>query len=276
MNRKALLLIAAADGVKDRVGDLLADCGIDTMPEIGTDPTEFSALCQKYAQYADLIVACGEIPILLNAISGSIETNLPIACLPLPTDPQIAEWDLATDWESICRLAAKASPREIDLGWINGNYFHRQIVLGSFSNFPRQPTLTQKVSRIWRLLTGKLPHQNLEIVADGERTTMQVHAAVVRLIRRYDACFYVPPNFPPPCRLQLSLWVAERWWQRFAAIPALLGGDLPFRRRIAVIEADEIKLLTPRTITIDIDGIDQTTTPVYLRSLQQGISVFSP
>jgi YegS/Rv2252/BmrU family lipid kinase len=289
MNRQALLLVNrhARQGHR-RLSDaiaLLNDLGFDLLMEATARPQNFSDTIRRYKDRVTLVIIGGGDGTLNAAIEGLVETQLPLAILPLGTANDLARTlNIPYALPQACQVIAQGKTQAIDLGWVNGKYFFNVASLGLSVNITRN--LSKEAKRRWGIFAyGITAFQVLlksrpfraEIRVNGESQRVKTVQIAVGNGRHYGGGLTVAADAAiDDQRLDLYSLEIQHWWHMLALLPAMRSGTHASWPFVRALHGQEMEVHTNHRYAINTDGEITTETPAHFRVIPGAIRVMVP
>ncbi|GJD19969.1 diacylglycerol kinase, catalytic region [Rivularia sp. IAM M-261] len=290
MDRKIALLIVNPHARKGQekfvqVTQYLKKLGFDLIEKLINDIKSLSQLIQQYHDQVDLVIIGGGDGTLNAALDGLVSTGLPLGILPLGTANDLARTlGIPDSLPEACQVIADGYTRYIDLGWVNGKYFHTVASLGLSVTVSRK--VTQETKRRWGMLAYFVAalHKfrlfrpfKAEIRAKERSISIKAIQIVVGN-GRYYAGGMVVAQYAAIDDQRLDLYSIEvrNWWHTLMLLPAITKGNFAIRHRcVQTIQAQEIEIYTSsKSRSIDGDGELIAHTPAHFRVIPHALSVF--
>jgi diacylglycerol kinase (ATP) len=259
--------------------------GMKPVEESITHPESLSDLIRDYRDRVDLVVIGGGDGTLNAAAAGLIDTQIPLAIVPLGTANDLAKTlGIAPSPIEACRAISTGQIRRIDLGWVNGKYFFNVASLGLSVKIT--DNLTKEAKRRW----GVLAYAKTALLAIwrtrpfsaeiryGDRSisvkTVQIAVGNGRfygggMAVAFDAAI-------DDRRLDLYSLEVQHWWQILALLPSLWRGDHGSASGVRSLHCQEVTIYTRKPRPINTDGELTTYTPAQFRVIPQAIPVIVP
>lgn len=270
----------------------------------------------------DMVIAAGgdgTIRHVIGAIAQSA-TPIPIGIIPVGTGNQFArnlkiyQDNLLSDpLEHALNVILTGTPRKVDLGIMNGQYFSVAAGAGPMSDAVIMPGREDKTN--WKMLayassmiqTFAMPPVMFKITADGTSFTLSASGVFVTNISDFgvgaignngnlddgllDLCILNPSKFTD--YLELG----------FAFAGGFVGGDAPYyTRKVKMVDISVLPMVSrmsrfqklgqtiagwfkgpstpaapaPREVTAMIDGDASGTTPMHIEVLPKAVSILVP
>ena len=153
--RRALLIVNA----KSRSGGSLAGDALDGLHQRGisaeivdcSTPDDLRASINTHAKGADLIIVGGGDGTLNAAVSGILDTKLPLGILPMGTANDLARTlGIPPDINAAMDIIAAGNTRHIDLGSVNGRPYFNVASIGLSVDLAHEltPEIKQRFGRL--------------------------------------------------------------------------------------------------------------------------------
>jgi diacylglycerol kinase (ATP) len=287
--KKVLLLISP----KSRRG---ADSIIKAREELQTlgyaiinDPNEESLdpnqLIEKHASDISFVIVGGGDGSVNMVLPALVKTQIPLVIIPLGTANNLARhYELSYDINEALKVMEAGLSKRIDLGIVNGIYFVNVVGLGLSTNVNKNvpSKLKRFIGPLAFVLTAfylstKIRPFRLNITADGKQYTRRSWQISVCNGRHYGNGLTVKHDASLiDGKLHALSTEVQKWWQGFFLIPALISGHYKVEHDISLFEAQEIELITRRTLKIDVDGDIKTQTPAKFSVQKKALSLMVP
>ncbi|HBE17451.1 MAG TPA: lipid kinase [Cyanobacteria bacterium UBA11149] len=288
-SKRALLIINphARQG-RDRKHDIISQLqqlGFILLSESTENPRQLSEIIRRYRNQVDLVIIGGGDGTLNAAVEGLIDTQLPLAILPLGTANDLARTlKIPTSIPGACQVIATGKLHKIDLGWVNGKYFFNVASCGLSVQITQR--LTKEAKRRWGVFAYAAVALQViwqarlfkaEIRQGNESILVKTIQIAVGNGRHYGGGMTVVHDATiDDCRLDLYSLEIRHWWQILAILPALWQGRQATLPGVRAIEGTEIEIYTRKPLPINTDGEITTQTPAKFRVIPQAISVLVP
>jgi YegS/Rv2252/BmrU family lipid kinase len=259
--------------------------GLEVVQRSLPDPSAVGELIREEQPGLDRVIAAGGDGTLNSVLQGLMGTGLPLAVIPLGTANNLARTlDIPASLEEACEVAAGASTRRIDLGWVNGRYFFTTASMGLSVQITE--SLTHQIKRRWGALAyavaafRALTRARLfraEIVWSGGRRDSRTIQVVVGNGRYYGSALPVAADATiDDARLDLYSVEIRHWWELIGLVPALRRGRQGEKESVEAIRATEFEITTRVPMEINVDGEICSRTPARFRVLPSALEVFVP
>jgi diacylglycerol kinase (ATP) len=295
MDARALLLVNrhARRGKDDLLQAIqcLQERGFVLREESTEHPEHLAEVIQRYRDQVDMVIVGGGDGTLNAAVQGLVDTDLPLGILPLGTANDLARTlGIPSSVPEACQIIAGGQLRSIDLGWVNGQYFLNTASMGLSVKITR--SLTSEAKRTWGVLAYAATALQVLLKTRPFRAEIQwrdpnsekeesVQVKTLQIAvgngRYYGGGMAVAHDADvDDQRLDLYSLEVEHWWEIIFALPALRKGTQAQLSNVRTIEAQEIKVVTQKTRSINTDGEITTKTPAHFRVIPHALSVFVP
>lgn len=287
--KKALLLVnkEARHGKRlvSEVRGQLDALGLELIAESTHHPQHISDLICEYKNDVNLVIIGGGDGTLNAAISGLIETELPLGIIPLGTANDLARTlGIPNDLREACQIINRENVQKIDVGQVNNRYFFNVASLGLSVHITKR--LTRDFKRKWGILAYALTAIEVMIQSRPFRANIRFNDQCFRVKtiqiavgngRYYGGGLTVASDAKiDDQRLDLYSIETKSWWQILALLPALIKGNHAYLPGILTGESQEIEITTRKRLPINTDGEITTHTPATFRVIPQAIQVFVP
>ncbi|MDX2098093.1 MAG: lipid kinase [Leptolyngbyaceae cyanobacterium bins.59] len=289
MNKPALLLInrhsRKGHQEESRVVSELRNLGLDILPITPTRGQSLSDLIRRYHDQVDRVIIGGGDGTLNAAITGLVETGLPLGILPLGTANDLARTlKIPMTLPAACQVAATGSVRKIDLGWVNGHYFFNVASLGLSVQITRQ--LDRGLKRRWGVIAYaftafQVLWQSRPFSAEIHCQDQSLRSKTIQIAvgngRYYGGGMAVAEDATiDDQRLDLYSLEIQHWWQMLALIPDMRRGTHIHWSNVRSLQGKEFRVVTTSPHWINTDGELTTQTPGHFRLIPQALSVLTP
>jgi diacylglycerol kinase (ATP) len=263
----------------------LEGAGLEVVARHLGDPAAVGQLIRAEQQGVDRVIAAGGDGTLNTVLQGLVGTGLPLAVLPLGTANNLARTlKVPTSLPEACVVAAGATTRPIDLGWVNGRYFFTTASIGlsvqiteSLSHRTKQwwGPLAYGVAAVKALARARPFHAEIGW-AGGQRSSRTVQI-VVGNGRYYGSALPVADDATiDDARLDLYTLEIRHWWELIRLVPALRRGRQGEKESVEALRATEFEIATRVPMDINVDGEITARTPARVRVLPAALQVFVP
>jgi YegS/Rv2252/BmrU family lipid kinase len=221
-----------------------------------------------------------------GAPESALEPPVALGILPLGTMNNMAyNLGIPNDLDAACATLARAEPRPLDLGQIDGHLFLEAAGIGlEAALFPWAESLK---GRGWadpramldalRVLRGFQP-QPVTLDLDGRRVRLRALQVSICNVARYGLDFAAAPD----ARMDdgwLDVVIYERFsgWELLRDYIGIMGGRRDFRARVRRVRAQRVSV-APSEVTWDVqaDGRHVSHTPVTATVLPGALRVLAP
>lgn len=288
MPRRALILInpnSRQGGERDEAfARELKEAGFELVCD-RTDAESIAQAIRRHHHDVDLVVVGGGDGTLNDAIEGLIETQLPLAILPLGTANDLARTlELPLDPHVACQIIADGEVRQIDVGEANGKYFFNVASIGLSVEITRELTAeAKKKYGVFAYLftafkrTFRVKAFHAEIRTESECHRVKTVQIAVGNGRSYGGGMSVAEDASIEDGL-LHLYSVEvdRWWKVFALTPAIMRGKQHRSVWVRTLRGQAFEISTRRRRAVNTDGELTTYTPVKFRLVPKAIRVIVP
>ncbi len=263
----------------------LQQLGFILLQESTENPRQLPEVIRRYRNQVDLVIIGGGDGTLNAAVEGLIDTQLPLAILPLGTANDLARTlKIPTSIPDACQVIATGKLHKIDLGCVNGKYFFNVASCGLSVQITQR--LTKEAKRRWGVFAyaaialqviWQARSFKAEIRQGGESIFVKTIQIAVGNGRHYGGGMTVVYDATiDDCRLDLYSLEIHHWWQILAILPALWQGRQAALPGVRSLEGTEIEIYTRKPLAINTDGEITTQTPAKFRVIHQALSVFVP
>jgi YegS/Rv2252/BmrU family lipid kinase len=295
MDSRALLLVNrhARRGKDDLLQAIqcLQDLGFVLREESTEHPEHLAEVIQRYRDQVDMVIVGGGDGTLNAAVQGLVNTHLPLGILPLGTANDLARTlGIPSSVPEACEIIAGGQLRSIDLGCVNDQYFLNTASMGLSVKITRN--LSSEAKRTWGVLAYAVTaiqvllktrpfRAEIRWRAPNSEKEESVQVKTLQIAvgngRYYGGGMAVAHDADvDDQRLDLYSLEVEHWWEVIFALPALRNGTQFLLPNVRTIEAQEIKVFTRKTRSINTDGEITTQTPAHFRLIPHALSVFVP
>ncbi|WP_019498062.1 lipid kinase [Pseudanabaena sp. PCC 6802] len=259
--------------------------GLKLIEEPIKHPEALSDLIRQYRDRVDLVVIGGGDGTLNAAAAGLVDTQIPLAILPLGTANDLARTlGIAASPIDACKAIATSQVRRIDLGWVNGKYFFNVASLGLSVKITNH--LTKEAKSRWGVLAyAKAALQAIWqsrpfsaiISQSGESVKVKTLQIAVGNGRFYGGGMAVAADAAiDDHRLDLYSLEVMHWWQIAFLLPSLWRGEHGRASNVRSLHCREVTISTRKPRPINTDGELTTYTPAQFRVIPQAIPVIVP
>ena len=278
------------DAVAGRLRDQFAANGMEATIVLARGGKDMVAAARAAVAQGVPMVAGGGGDGTQNAVAAElVGTGIPYGVLPMGTLNHFAkDLGIPLDLEGAVRTIATGTPKQVDVGQVNGQVFLNNSSLGLYPDIVRDREKQQS-----RLGRGKWPAALWATVSALRRypfLSVRMQADATRLARRTPFVFignneYIMEGLAIGARSRLdagtlSMYVAQRPGRlgllRFA-LRALIGG-LKEERDFDVLLAQDMTIETRhKHLHVAFDGeVEKMTTPLHYRVRPGALTVMVP
>ena len=258
--------------------------GFDLLQKSSEHPHEVPELIRNYQHQVNLVIIGGGDGTLNAAISGIIDTQLPLGILPLGTANDLARTlDIPPTISEACHVIARGKHQAIDLGKVNEQYFFNVASLGLSVDITNQ--LTKQAKRRWGVLayavtaarvlwksrpfTARIHHQ-------GEIMTVKTVQIAIGNGRHYGGGMTIVHDAKiHDQRLDLYSLEIRHWWEMIKLLPNLWLGRYP-AKKVRLLEGQEFLIETKKSRSINTDGEITSETPAKFEVVPHALNVIIP
>jgi len=262
----------------------LENMGLTVLQESCSHPHELPSLIRSYRNRVSIVIVGGGDGTLNAAISGLVDTQLPLGILPLGTANDLARTlDIPPSLSEACHIIAQGKHQAIDLGKVNEQYFFNVASLGLSVDITNQ--LTKQVKRRWGVLayaataarvllksrpfTAKIHHQ-------GEIITVKTVQIAIGNGRHYGGGMTIVHDAEiHDERLDLYSLEIRHWWEMIKLLPNLWLGRYP-KKKVRLLEGQEFYIETKKPRPINTDGEITVETPAKFEVVPRALKVIVP
>ncbi|VXD24874.1 lipid kinase [Planktothrix paucivesiculata] len=259
--------------------------GFDIIQESPEHPEEFTPTIQRYREQVDFVIVAGGDGTLNAAVDGLVETNLPLAILPLGTANDLARTlGIPTTLTEACQVIAQGHRQKIDLGWVNGKHFFNVASLGLSVSITNK--LTKQSKQRWGVLayawaaiqvTLKARPFHALIEQDGQRERVKTLQIAVGNGKYYGGGMPIAHDAAiDDQRLDLYSLEIKHWWQVLFVWLTLRTGKHRQQLGVRAIQGSEFAIYTRKPYPINTDGEITAWTPAQFRVIPQILTVLVP
>lgn len=287
-NRRALLIVnpnARSGGeFGSDIRSILEEGGISITEKRPTKNEGISDLIRKN-HTVDLVIVAGGDGSLNAAAKGILETQLPLAILPMGTANDFARTiGIPPDPLRAARELLTYKPHPIDLGEVNGHPYFNVASVGFSADLAQQLSADAKrkfgklgyavvAARIlWRsdLFTAYLDHNG----TTEKISTLQVSVGNGKF---YGGGLAIKEDAAIDDGL-LDVYSLEvgHWWKLLKFLPSLRQGTQAKWDDIRSFSATELTIKTKKPRPVNTDGELTCWTPAHFKVLTKAIEVFRP
>lgn len=288
MSQRALLLVnphaRRGDNAQQQAIEKLQQLGLELVVESG-NPRTLSDLIRQYRQQVDLVIVGGGDGTLNASVEGLLDTGLPLGILPLGTANNLARTlGIPQSLPEACEIIAAGQVHQIDLGWVNGQYFFNIASLGLSAEVNRR--VAKRLKRHWGVfayiatalqLIWQVRPFWVEIYWDDQCVEVKTLQITVGNGRFYGSGLVIADDATiDDQRLDLHSLEIQHWWEVLPLLPAVFRGKSAAGKGVRTISSREIELCTIAPYAINTDGERTTKTPAKFKVIPQALSVFVP
>lgn len=289
MNKRALLLINRHSRHGDKSLSIIVEHfynhDLELIIKPVKSPEELGNIVREYQSYVDLVIVGGGDGTLNSVVDSLVETNLPLAILPLGTANDLARTlKIPLTIKEACDVIVKGKLKKIDLGWVNGKYFFNVASLGLSVDITNK--LSRGLKRRWGVLAygitalqviSKTRPFHVTIFANQEEIKTKTVQIAIGNGRYYGGGMAIANDAAiDDQRLDLYSLEIRKWWQIFPLIWRLPKGQHNVLSCVRTIEAQEIEIHTRKSYDINTDGEITTISPAKFKVIPRALSVYVP
>jgi diacylglycerol kinase (ATP) len=287
--KRALLLVnpKARRGAEsiDQACDLLMSSGFTLVRRKPGENESLGDLIRDSADDCDLVIVGGGDGSLNASAKALMETQLPLAVLPLGTANDFARTiGLPPDPVEAARVITQIEPRAIDLGEVNGHLFFNVASIGFSAELAAQLSADAKkkfgvfgyglvAARLLaksRLFTARLEH-------DGTTEKIKTLQVSVGNGRHYGGGMTVEENATADDgKLDFYSLEVDHWWRLMRLLPSLRKGTQGQWDDVRAFRTTEVTIRTSKPRPVNTDGELTTETPAHFKIRPKAIQVYAP
>lgn len=287
-NRRALLIVnpnARGGGEFDpAIRSILEDGGISIIEKSPTKDESISDIIRNN-QAVDLVIVAGGDGSLNAAAKGILETQLPLAILPMGTANDFARTiGIPADPLKAARELLAYKPYPVDLGEVNGHPFFNVASVGFSADLAQQLSADAKrkfgklgyavvAARIlWRsdLFTAYLEHEG----TTEKISTLQVSVGNGKF---YGGGMAIKQDAKiDDGLLDIYSLEVDHWWKLLKFLPSLRQGTQAKWEDVRAFSATELIIKTKKPRPVNTDGELTSWTPAHFKVRLKAIKVFRP
>jgi YegS/Rv2252/BmrU family lipid kinase len=269
-----------------RAVECLKQLGFTLIEESSEHPQQLSETIQRYRNQIDLVIVGGGDGTLNAALSGLVETGLPLGILPLGTANDLARTlEIAPDLTAACQIIANGHTAKIDVGWVNSRYFFNVASLGLSVQITHK--LNSEMKRRWGVFAYAVAAMQVVLwsrpftaqlrLNSGDWICVKTVQIAVGNGRYYGGGMTVAEQAAiDDQRLDVYSLNLKHWWQMLLILPAMRTGNHTSWQFVDHFRCREVEVQTKRPHTINTDGEITTQTPAQFRVVPQAVTVFVP
>ncbi|MES3037533.1 MAG: lipid kinase [Bdellovibrionota bacterium] len=246
---------------------------------------EFSEIIRIYKDKTDVVVVGGGDGSVNAALSGLIESQLPLMVIPLGTANNLARTlQIPKEPSKALKLLDTGVERRIDVGVVNDLFFVNVAGIGLSTKINQMvpPELKKKLGVLAFILMAfkfirRLTPFHYKIEHEGKVTEGKSWQISVCNGRHYGSGLVSSEDAAlNDNQLDCISTEMKRWWEGIFLIPALITGKNKEKKEITLIQTTELKLTTHRPRHIDVDGDIKTQTPAIFKIQRKAVRVITP
>lgn len=267
------------------VCNILAEHGYSWTEHSPQADETVSDVIRAHRNDCDLVIVGGGDGTLNAAISGLLDTGLPLGVLPMGTANDFARTlGIPPDPTEAARIIVAGLHRPVDLGEVNGHYFLNVASIGFSAELAQ--ALTEEAKRRWgvlgygivaarllirsRLFTARLEH-------DGTVEELRTFQVAIGNGKHYGGGMTVEETATADDgQLDFYSLEVDHWWRLLALLPSLRKGTHGQWDDVRAFRTTEVTIRTRHPRPVNTDGELTTTTPATFRIRPGAISVFRP
>ena len=265
--------------------DYLQTLGLNIIQESAEHLQDYSRLIQQYQDQVELIIVGGGDGTLNAAVDGLVETQLPLAILPLGTANDLARTlKIPISLAEACRIIAAGYSQPIDLGWVNGKYFFNVASLGLSVDITDK--LTKEAKRRWGILAYGITAIRViysarpfhaEIQFEGGTKRVKTLQIAIGNGQYYGGGMKIAHDATiDDQRLDLCSLEIQQWWQIFTVLLALWTGRHGKQIGTRTLSGSEFHIYTHKPYSINTDGDLTAVTPAHFKVIPCALKVITP
>lgn len=289
MGRKALLLINRHSRKGEKSLPLAVEYFYAHDLELIIKPVknaqELGTVVREYHNQIDFVIVGGGDGTLNAVVDSLVETNLPLAILPLGTANDLARTlNIPLAIKEACNVIGNGKLKSIDLGWVNGKYFFNVASMGLSVDITEK--LCRGVKRRWGVLAYGITALQVisttrrfsaTIKVDNQTVPVKTVQIAIGNGRYYGGGMAIANDAAiDDQRLDLYSLELQHWWQIFPLIWRLPQGKHDELQWVRTFEGKEIEIHTRKSYSVNTDGEITTITPAKFKVIPHALKVFVP
>jgi diacylglycerol kinase (ATP) len=273
--RRALVIVnpnAGGGNAGDQVIAGLREAGLELAHTEGDSPEELVRTIRRHRQQVDVVVVAGGDGTVRAAAPALVETDTPLALIPLGTANDFARGlGVPQGIEAACELAARGQVRSIDAAVCDGRWFVNDASIGLAVEAVRSADSATKkhLGRLGYLAALASALRNLEpfhvrLTCDGRRHELDALQVTIGNGRYFGGGLVIGPDAAlDDGLLDACILHPAPWWRLAALVPSLRAGRTP-TSGITTVRGERIRVETDRPMKVTTDGDVTARTPVTL------------
>ncbi len=262
----------------------LKNLGFNLITRDSKHPLEISQLILDHQQDVDLVIIGGGDGTLNAAISGMVQTQLPLGIIPLGTANDLARTlKIPANLKTACEIIARGKQQHIDLGKVNEQYFFNVASLGLSVDITNKLTTAAKkrwgvfayATAAFKVLLKSRPF-SAKISHQGETIKVKTVQIAIGNGRHYGGGMTIVHDAAiHDQRLDLYSLEIRHWWEMIKLVPSLWLGHYP-KKNVRLLEGKEFFIETKKPRSINTDGEITGKTPAKFEVIPQALTVMIP
>jgi diacylglycerol kinase (ATP) len=267
------------------VSNYLQQLKLEVIEISSAEPERLPDLIRQHESKVDLVIIGGGDGTLNAAVAGLVDTQLPLAILPLGTANDLARTlSIPSNPVLACQLIETGQLHAIDLGWVNDKYFFNVASLGLSTNITRN--LTNQTKRRWgslaygiaalRTAQGFAPF-NAEIRYQQQSIQVRTLQIAIGNGKYYGGGMTITEGAAiDDQQLDLYSLEVEDRWRLLYLLPTMIWGQHTKLPCVRLLHGQSFEVYTDQPRAINTDGELTTYTPAKFRLVSQAIKVIVP
>jgi Sphingosine kinase and enzymes related to eukaryotic diacylglycerol kinase len=254
-------------------------------PDFNHKKDKISEVILKYRAQTPIVLVGGGDGSVNEALSGLMETQLPLLVIPLGTANNLARTlEIPKDYVKALELLNTGKITQIDVGLANDIPFVNVVGLGLSTQVNRLVRSEMKrwfgvlafVFTAFKVALRMTPFKTM-IEWDGGSHRAYSWQVTVCNGRNYGNGLVIHEDATlVDDTLHAVSTEVKKWWHAFAIIPSLLTGRFKPEQDVTIISGEKMVLKTARSMHVDVDGDIKTRTPLTLSVKSRALNIFVP
>ena len=254
-------------------------------PTFDPQKEKIEDVIRRHAAEKPIVMVGGGDGTVNEALPALLETNLPLAVIPLGTANNLARTlNLPTDPKEALSILKDGHEQLVDVGVANDIPFINVIGLGLSTQINKT---TPKNLKRWLgvfafIITAfKVVHRmtpfKIEVAHDQKTHKAYTWQITICNGRNYGNGLVIHQDASLKDGLLHGLSTeVKKWWHAFILIPSLLTGRYRPKDDVTILAGKKMVLKTRRPMSVDIDGDVKTKTPVTVIVQERALRVLVP
>jgi diacylglycerol kinase (ATP) len=240
----------------------------------------------KYRDRAHAVIIGGGDGSVNMALPALRETKIPLLVIPLGTANNLARtFEIPEDMKKNLNLLREGKVIDIDLGEVNNILFVNVAGLGLSTEVNLRVSKKLKkhlgvfafIFTAFQLVTKMNPFR--AVITTDKKIALPTKSWQISVCngKHYGAGMTIKHNATlEDGKLHCLSTEVKRWWNGIFLVKSFMTGHYKKDQEVTILSAKEIKIVTRRKFSIDVDGDIKTSTPALFRVIPKSLKLIIP